>query len=113
MSTPSNRHRFRLALLGLCMGIAAHSGLVRADDDLPVDQGHPPPDKPGDGHHGPIDQALRACRSSLGGDDGTPVDPQKMDACMAAKGFKRPSGPPPDHAGPPPGESPSSSRSDA
>ena len=42
-----------------------------------------------------LEAALQSCASSLSSDSNGRPDPQAMDSCMSAKGFSRPSGPPP------------------
>lgn len=73
--------------------------------------GTPPPGGPNGGpppggRNTAVDAALAACAQSLGASQGAPPDPAKMDACMSAKGFQKPAGPPPGGApsgkGPPP-----------
>lgn len=66
---------------------------------------HGPPSPPG-GHNPAIDAALADCAQSLGAGREQLPDMAKMDACMRAKGFQKPKGPPPggpnDGKGPPP-----------
>ncbi|MFT3763386.1 MAG: hypothetical protein QM761_12440 [Pseudoxanthomonas sp.] len=64
----------------------------------PPADGKGPPKGPQPGGRNPeVDAALSACAQSLGASDGQRPDRAKMDACMSAKGFKKPQG------GPPPG----------
>lgn len=74
-----------------------------------ANENHAPPS----GGHGPganpeMQAAMKACSEELGismpepGSQqagGPPPDMQKLDACMEAKGFKRPQGPPPQQGG--------------
>lgn len=53
-----------------------------------------------------FEAAIAACRESSGARDGERPDRAKIDACMSAKGFERPKGPPPGaHGDRPPPES--------
>lgn len=77
----------------------------------------------GPGRNPAVDNALKACASSLGlsqpgqGQRPSQADMSKMEACMSAKGFKRPSGPPPGgmggHGGPGMQGGPDSSSTDS
>ena len=53
-------------------------------------QNAPPADK-----NPALDAAIQACAASVAKDTGGHPDRTAMDACMAAKGFTKPSGPPP------------------
>ena len=81
--------RIHLCLAGCLLFTAAGAG---ASDNSA------PPDKAA------LEAAMQACAASVAiGADGKP-NMQAMEACMSAKGFTRPSGPPSDggRGGPPP-----------
>lgn len=50
---------------------------------------------PASGGNSAVEAALSACASSLQKNASSQPDPAAMDTCMQAKGFTRPSGPPP------------------
>lgn len=91
-----------MLLAGVWSAVALSGGSPLSGDTDSTGRGTPPPG----GRNPAVDEALRACQASLGGSGNTRVDPQEMDACMTAKGFKRPPGPPPDGGGRPPGNPP-------
>lgn len=47
------------------------------------------------GKNAALDAAIQACSASVAKDAGGHPDRTAMDACMTAKGFTKPSGPPP------------------
>jgi hypothetical protein len=70
---------FCLALI--CAVSLAHAG---GDTQSPPGQGGP----------AGLDEAMKACQSSAGQSSSGKPDPAAFDACMAAKGFKKPDGAP-------------------
>lgn len=53
------------------------------------------------GNHAAIEAALKACAAQVGVDANGRPDRTAFDACMKAKGFEKPAGPPPGgHGGP-------------
>ncbi|MFT4255517.1 MAG: hypothetical protein QM599_00910 [Pseudoxanthomonas sp.] len=68
-----------------------------SNNPTPADGKGPPKGPPPGGRNPEVDAALSACAQSLGASGGQRPDMAKMDACMSAKGFKKPQG------GPPPG----------
>ena len=50
---------------------------------------------PPSGKNATLDAAIQACSASVAKDAGGRPDRTAMDACMTAKGFTKPSGPPP------------------
>jgi hypothetical protein len=77
----SSTHLAWAAALGLA--VAASSSAQNA-----------PPSGNG-GKNAALDAAIQACSASVAKDAGGHPDRTAMDACMAAKGFTKPSGPPP------------------
>lgn len=52
------------------------------------------------GKNAALDAAIQACSASVAKDSSGRPDHTAMDACMTAKGFTKPSGPPPGSAPP-------------
>lgn len=101
-----------LAMLVPALSVAAEPEASSQSAAAPATTQPPPPDgKGGPGRNPAVEEALRACKASLAsGQDSSAADPGKMEACMTAKGFKRPAGPPPRGQGghPPPEGAPAS-----
>jgi hypothetical protein len=89
----SPTHRVARELIEQCMDA---KGFKRPSGP-PTDGG---PGGPGDDPK--IETALKACEAQLGGSPTHRVARELIEQCMDAKGFKRPSGPPPGAGGPPP-----------
>ena len=58
------------------------------------------------GGNAAIEVALKACASQVSADSSGKPDRTAFDACMKAKGFEKPSGPPPGERGGPKGPPP-------
>ena len=104
-----------LAMLVPALSFAAEPNASSQSATTSVTAQPPPPGgKGGPGRNPAVEEALRACRTSLASGQGSSAaDPGRMEACMTAKGFKRPPGSPPrGHGGqggqPPPEGGPTS-----
>lgn len=100
-----------LAMLVPALSVAAEANAPSQSASAPSTPQPPPGGKGGPSRNPAVEEALRACRASLAsGQGGSAADPGKMEACMTAKGFKRPPGPPPRGQGghPPPEGAPAS-----
>lgn len=85
-----------LAMLVPALPVAAGPGASSQSAAASATTQPPPDGKGGPGRNPAVEEALRACKASLAsGQDNSAADPGKMEACMTAKGFKRPAGPPP------------------
>jgi len=96
-----------LAMLVPALSVAAEPNASSQSASASTTPQQPSPDgKRGPGRNPAVEEALRACKASLASGQGSSVaDPGKMEACMTAKGFKRPPGPPPrGQGGHPPSE---------
>lgn len=58
------------------------------------------------GNHAALEAALKACAAQVGVDTTGRPDRAAFDTCMKAKGFEKPSGPPPGERGGPKGPPP-------
>lgn len=72
------------------------ASLFGADSTVPPQNGNHPHEK-----NPAIEKALQECSATIGKDASGRPDMSKMDACMSAKGFKKPPQPPKDGGRPP------------
>lgn len=85
---------------GLIIGLLA--GIIL----MPVQAAEPARNASAPGNHAEIEAALKACAAQVGVNATGRPDRAAFDACMKAKGFEKPSGPPPGERGGPKGPPP-------